>query len=791
MKNLKIAFRHLLKNKVVTIINVSGLTLGILVSLLLFAYVQQERTTDRFIPDYNNIQIITRANLEDSQYEQCISRPMVKIINDELGHNGIITFAKKTWTRQAYIMHNQQKFKIESMIDADSNFFKVFALNTLYGNLDKSLNVTNSIVITKKLANKIFGNTNPVGQTIVYNTNYQQDKELVVTAVLDELPQNTALKFDAVVPDQLSEELGWYKSSNDSWGGMNYAAFWKLNPNTDIAKLNADLHTLSQKHLKESQLPDLTLKVKPFKNNYFDTAKVNPVYLSQGNVRMLFILSAIAMLIMLIACINYINLSTAQREKRDKGIAIVKIMGGSRLNVFHSFVAEALIMLAVVSIIIFLISPFSINVLNSIMNTSFTSQLLWQPFGIMLFVGLLLFTFIVTGVLPGLIYNRTQALELLKSRNKKQGSTFWRNMLPIFQFTISIALITCLIVMRKQNNMMLNSEPGFAKENVVFSSTNKDISRNINSFVNEIKNISGVKDVTFADAVLGDIQQNWGTTLSYKGESKDINFSKLGVAPNYFDFFDLKIKQGSGFLRDTANFEEVIFNEAAMKSFGIEDAEGALVMQRSVIKGVAENFNFSSLHTSIEPLAFFNNGKTANIVFIKLASATAMQHKQTIDAIASVWNSLSPNLPFEVQFLDKTWQQQYSKEIQFQSFFDYASFISIFLACLGLFGLSLFMTERRIKEVGIRKVNGATIGEILALLNTSFIKWILIAFVIATPIAYFAMNRWLQSFAYKTALSWWIFALAGIIALAIALLTVSWHSWRAASRNPVEALRYE
>lgn len=506
---------------------------------------------------------------------------------------------------------------------------------------------------------------------------------------------------------------------------------------------------------------------------------------------MINVLELIAVLILLMACINYVNLVSAQRQKRNKSVAVIKMLGSQTWGVVQIFLFEAaLLLLAVAGLSVFAI-PFVLDFFNGLMDTHYTPSLFLMPQNIALAVGILGFTLLITGLLPGLIFSRYQALRLMKPMAEKPRGGFFRNALPVLQFSIAIALIACLFTIKKQNDMMLAKNPGYQREHVLYTFINPEVRSQSQALVNDLKSISGVADITFADGDLVQITQNWGANFSYDGEEKMIGFDKIGVSPNFFDFFGMKLVQGHNFTKKEYNLEEAIFNQTAIREFGIDDLEKARVLRNGRIIGVVEDFNLRSAHTPIAPVGFFCEGNISNHIYLKTNTQTYDQLKTLIADVEQKWNKLSPNIPFEYRFLDAEWDNLYKKETQFQKLLTHAGWISIFIACLGLFGLSMFVAEQRTKEIGIRKINGATITEILALLNKSFVKWIIIAFVIATPLAYYAMNKWLENFAYKTTLSWWIFALAGIAALLVALITVSWQSWRAATKNPVKALRYE
>jgi len=342
---------------------------------------------------------------------------------------------------------------------------------------------------------------------------------------------------------------------------------------------------------------------------------------------------------------------------------------------------------------------------------------------------------------------------------------------------------------------MNSVNPGFQKENIVYAFTNKDLEHNVQSFKNELKNIPGVADITFSEEPINKIDQNWGLDLINKGERSEVEFAKFTVAPNFFNFFGIRMKQGNCFNDHAQTNKDFIFNETAVNKFKITNMDDAKIdgygSGKCNIVAVAEDFNFESMHVPIRPVGFMCSGESDGVVYLKFNAGSYNSFQQNLQSVRKVWDKLSPHFPMEITFLDSSWEALYVQDRQFQKIISYTTIISLILSCLGLIGLTFFVMERRTKEIGVRKVNGARISEVMILLNRDFVKWVAIAFVIATPIAYYVMNKWLENFAYKTELSWWIFALSGILALGIALLTVSWQSWRAVTRNPVEALRYE
>ena len=790
MKNLKIAFRNLLKNKLVSTINLFGLTLGIVISVLLLSYVRQEKNTDTFIKDYENI-----YGLSTNDVGSPFSRPAVSFLRNKFPDIPI-TYARKDWAGQIFLTDDAgNSFKVNHLLNTDSTFFNVFQFDAVAGNPQRALDVASQIVLKQSLAKKIFGNQNPVGKTVRLSTSNYSNEPMVISAVLKDFPANTSWKFDAVISDFLNDKtISWYKKSTDRWGARNFSAFCRLPSNINPDNFRQQLKTLSKEAVVTENASDgITFGIQSYPQLYLNRTEksTGAANLKKGNPQTLSVLQLIAVLMLLMACINYVNLVSAQRKKRNKSVAVIKMLGSQRWGVIKIFMAEAAMLLLAVVALSIVALPFVLQFFNKLMEANYTSALFASPENIALIAAILLATFLITGLLPGIIFSNYKALRLIKPIDGKRKESFFRNVLPVLQFSIAIGLIACLFVIKKQNDMMLSKNPGYEREHILYAATNFDLRKQTQALANDLKNISGVKEITFADAEFTKVSQNWGVDLIYDGERGSIGFDKIGVSPNFFDFFGIKFAQGQNFTKTEANYDEVIFNQTAIREFGISDLEKARVIEEGRIVGVVQDFNLKSAHYPIAPVGFLNEGKTSNYIYLKTNTQNYDQLKTLIADVEQKWNKLSPNIPFEYHFLDQEWDNLYKKETQFQKLLTHAGWISIFIACLGLFGLSMFVTERRTKEIGIRKINGASIAEILGLLNKGFVKWIIVAFVIATPIAYFAMNKWLENFAYKTTLSWWIFALAGLASLLVALITVSWQSWRAASRNPVEALRYE
>ena len=486
---------------------------------------------------------------------------------------------------------------------------------------------------------------------------------------------------------------------------------------------------------------------------------------------------------------------TAQRAKRNKNVGIIKMMGGGKNKIIQMIATESVIQVFMAFILTVILISVTLPFFNNLTSLNYTLSELFSVRYFALFIVILVFMILITGFIPGIIFSKKMPLGLVRQQKTGKGNNTSRNGLLVFQFIVTITLIASILVVNKQTNHLQNQELGLDKSNIIYANTNDAIYDNVNALKNELKRIPGIIDYTFSENVLVDNSQNWGRSMENKGERIDISFSKLSVSPNFFEFFGIKLKEGRGFNENSTKKQEHIFNQTARDEFQVENLQDARVVcskaENGEIVGIVEDYNFESLHVPIRAAGFMCSGDCDGVIYLKINAKNSKSLNNTITRVEQTWNQLSPDFPFEYNFLDKKWETHYQKDKQFQTIISYTTFISILLSCLGLIGLTFFVMEQRIKEIGIRKVNGAKVREVLAMLNKDFVKWVAIAFIVACPIAYYAMNKWLENFAYKTVLSWWVFALAGVLALGIALLTVSWQSWRAATRNPVEALRYE
>ncbi|PWE00853.1 ABC transporter permease [Marinilabilia rubra] len=787
IKNAKLAFRSLLKNKTVSILNLTGLTVGVTVSLLIFIFVMKEQSTDQFIPQVEDVYCLTNNN---STY---LSQNMVNLVKDEIPEVDKVTYCTVDWSPQIFLERDNQSFKVNKMLTADSCFFRVFQFEPVWGDPGKAINSTNKVVLTRSLSQRIFGDENPVGKTVTYNATYLQNEEVEVGAVIEDFPQNSSWDFDVVLSFQTNYKIDWYVDNMQHWGTQNYKGFVRINNNASVRYVSNKLENISLDKVPDDFKKEISFSLFPFNRVYFHLPELT--MLKHGDPLTLSIIGITGVLILLLACINYINMVTAQREKRYKNVGIFKTMGSSRRRIIQQVTIESGLLLVISIAVSVVLVIASLDWINHLTNSGFTVRNMLEPEYVVLPLGMLVVMLILTGVIPGYIFSKKSPTLLLKKQVSGKKSNLFRNGLLVFQFSVSIALIAAILLINRQNSYMQEQDAGFAKDNIVYFNINDDVRENIEALKNELNNIPEIIDFTFSENVLVHNDQNWGREFINKGEKYDISFSKLAVTPNFFDFFGIELTEGKGFNEHSKEKWDLVLNETVKQQYNLQNIGDARMITSDPgegrIIGVAEDIHFESLHVPVRSAIYMCSGDCDEVLYLKINAGNFANFQKTINKVGATWRELSPNFPMEHHFLDQSWEALYAKDRQFQKILLYATLISILLSCFGLLGLTYFVMERRTKEIGVRKVNGASEMEILTLLNKDFLKWVALAFTIATPVAWYTMDRWLQNFAYKVEISWWLFALSGLLSLGIALLTVSWQSWRAATRNPVEALRDE
>ncbi|QGY44664.1 FtsX-like permease family protein [Maribellus comscasis] len=807
----KIAWRNLRKNKVFSFINIFGLAIGMVACIIILQYVSFETSYDDFrkptlyrIADYSYIN-----GTENSKRAQT-APALAPVIKREIPE--VIDAARVVHTAplmsDPVMQSGEYSFHEEKIYFADPSFLSVFSYQMTSGTIEQSLNEPNTVVISESMKQKYFSGKEALDKSLIFHEGERGSVVLNVTGVFKDIPENSHLHTDFLVS---FSSLPWNLDENWDWG--NFYNYVEILPGTDPSIVKNKINAVQEKYrgeiFAEWRKGGYTreLYLQPIQDIHLDS-HLEAEAESNGSRRIVEILSVVALFVLAIAWINYINLTTAKSVERAKEIGVRKISGSNRKQLSAQFLTESFLTNSIATLLAFIIIRFLEPSLHKLTNINFNPELNTEI--TITLIALFLAGVVLSGLYPTFVLSSFNPLQVLKKNLNGSGNgNQLRKGLVVFQFAASIILIVVTLTFKKQLNFMLNKNLGINLEKALIvkgpgikDSTYQD---HLSYFKHEVTQIPSVKEVAVSSSIPGR-ELSWGRSF-YQPDSPEnrhgVNI--VAVDEDFFDLYETSFVAGRNFSKEnTSDRGALIFNETAIHLLGFQKAGDAIQkniiweesendLHSKEIIGVIKDFNQESLQKEVGPIVFalkqYLNAPWAGEYYS--LKVNTEDYPKAMAQIKEKWNQAFPNSPFEYFFLDEFYNRQYQAESQFNLLFSVFSALAIFIASMGLFGLSYFTTTQKIKEIGIRKVNGARVSEILTMLNNNFLKWMAIAFVVSVPPAYYTMHKWLESFAYRTNLSWWIFALAGILALGIALLTVSWQSWRAATRNPVEALRYE
>ena len=800
---LKISTRYLLKNKLYSFINIAGLSIGIASFVLIMLYVNYEKSYDTFAGS-QNVQRVYMDYTEDGVFvpgdaqTYNLSGPTLKEAFAEikefvrLGHITDITFK-----------HDDKLINGEKGAVADPSFFDIFKYPLLKGDLNNVLKDPYTIVLTTSLAKKIFGNTDPLGKSL--QIFYGSEKVFTVNGVLQDFPTNVHMKNDFLISfSTLKTWEGYRDKPEPNWNGNNLFTYIKLDKNTDVALLKKKITDF-----KVESLPFERHNIEPLEDIHLYSDKPYEVEANGSGSRVGFLM-AIAFIIIVLSWLNYVNLSTTKSLERAKETGIRKVAGAQRSQILVQSILESLLLnsiaIIVAMVVVLVILPTFNNYVGKELVLDFSS------FGniLSLFSFILLGT-LLSGIYPAIVLSNYTPAKALKGKISTSSSGLnIRKGLIIGQFLATIVLLIGTIVVTKQINF-LQEQPIGTNLNQVLA-LNGEILESIPDSVlmkdfqllkSELRNLSYVYSTELAQTYPGDEYHNLGSNvgITFPNGRRDDNriWYNYAAGPEYFQVMGMEFAAGGTFLENSeGQANSIVLNEQLAKHMGIvnmQEAVGKTVKffgEDWVITGILKNYHHFGLKTAIEPI-IVRYANTRRNLLIKL-DKRALSPKGLNAAISQIegkWKEVFPESTFNFTFLDQNYEAQYKEDKAFGTAFQIFTILAILIAAMGLFGLTSYTILQRKKEIGIRKVNGATIAQVLTLLNKDFVKWVGFAFIIAVPISWYAMNKWLEGFAYRTDLSWWVFVLAGISALTIALITVSWQSFRAAVANPVDSLRDE
>ncbi|MVM31474.1 FtsX-like permease family protein [Spirosoma sp. HMF4905] len=782
---LKIAFRNLIKNRVYSAINIIGLTTGLVVGIFVLLWVQHELSYDRFHRNTPHIyRVLTNVGKGDSrEIWSHTHAPLATFAKADVPE---IKNAVRIRDNRDFVQftHGDRQLIDDKKAYVDPSFFTFFDFKLLQGNSNYPFQGDHSVVLTATTAQRYFGHENPIGNVLMADTKEQ----FVVTGVLDDFPENSSIQYDMLFPMNLyatrftRDHKG--KTINEDWGTFTYDTFLELTPGTATQSVEHKLAGLLRIHFRDIGIDD-PYALQPLANIHLYKTDG-----SDGLIQTVNLFLIIGILILIVACTNYVNLSMARSLLRAKEVGVRKLIGAGKVQLFVQFILEATLLFAIAAMATLVLMQLLIPAYNTIANRHMVLRLsdpqLWSVIGLTLVA-----TLALSSIYPALLLASFDPMQVLKGRfSMGISTTFFRKLLVTGQFMVSVGLIAGTLVIDRQLTYIHTKELGYDKE-YVFSVDIGKMQRQAQLVKADLMKQQGVRGITYANDQLVNLGTTTGKT-DWEGKSPDQRFfvHPLTVDQDFLSVFKLSLVEGQGFTGIASDSTHFILNETAVREAGLTNPIGkrfTLWNTEGTIIGVVKDFHFASLKQKIEPAVFqYNPGN--ELMYVKTTGEDA---PQALAAVEKRWKQYNAGLPFMYSFLDDTYDNLYKSEQRTGWLFSLFAAVAILISCLGLFGLATYAAQLRTREIGVRKVLGASVVGIVQLLARDFIQLVLIAIVLATPLIWYVMNQWLKEFAYKVTLDWWIFALAGLLAVGIALLTVSFQSIKAALMNPVTSLRSE
>lgn len=800
---LKVAFRQLWRHKGYAGINILGLAVGVASCILIMLFVKSEWSYDRFHSKADRLYRVWVK--EDYGGDQVFINtvtpvPVAPAMSEAFPE---IEAASRVYKFNTAVSIAEDEFN-ENIHMVDSAFFQMFDFPLTQGNINKPFPNQNSIILTKNIAKKYFGSEDPVGRTLQLTLG-EEKQPFTVVGLVDAYPDESSIRFDMLISFANFYNI-FPERVNQAWFSVFLETFILLNEQTSAEALAQKIPAMLQQQLgEEATESKYQLNLQPIAEIHLDNTLPagnepisNPMYAN--------VLSIIGILILLIACINFVTLSIGRSTTRNLEVGIRKVLGAERQQLIRQFWGEAFL-LTVISVLLAIgLSMALLKPYNQLINQELSIS--FSPFFILFCLSIMLIIGFIAGIYPSLILSKFNPVEIFRGSRKTGVSIgFFRKGLVVGQFVASVAMIIVTIIVAQQLSYLQHKDLGYQREQTIIVPTNKggeEGARLAELYKEELRKqtqVSGAAVSTFSF-----LEPGW-ITIGYEDDNNTYRFLRMNsVDADFLNTTDIQLVAGRNFSKDnTADITgSMIVNEALVKEYGWEDPIGKKLPGRfeQLVVGVVKDFHFESLHTPIKPLALVMDRQA----FLRAANDVGFpappQPRVTVrlqpgdlagnvDILKNAWLAVAPNQDFEYQFLDEALAQQYAQERRLGNIVQVASLLSIFIACMGLFGLATLAVARRIKEIGIRKVLGASVTDVVTLLSRDFLIMVLIAIVIATPIAWWAINQWLQDFAYRVDIHWWVFALAGVASIVIALATVGFQALRAAMANPVDAIKTE
>lgn len=800
---LKIATRYLLKNKLYSFINIFGLAIGVASFILIMLYVNYENSYDTF-ENSENIHRVYMDYTEEGVFvpgdaqTYNLSGPTLKENFPEIKNFVRLSQISDVSFKNANAIIHGEKGSL-----ADESIFEVLNYTLLKGDVHSALKEPYSILLTESLAAKIFGNENPVGKSI--EVIFGGKSLFTVSGVLKDRLENTHMKNDFLISfNTMLTWNGYPDNAEPNWNGNNLFTYIQIDENTDVAVLKNKIM-----NFKVESLPFERHNMEPLETIHLNSDKPYEAEANGSASRVNFLL-AIAFIIILLSWLNYVNLSTSKSLERAKETGIRKVAGAQRPQIMLQSLLESLLLNSIAIAIALLIVLIILPVFSKFIGIELT-QGLSNIKGFLPMLTFILIGTLISGIYPAIVLSKYTPAKALKGKITTSGNGLTiRKSLIIGQFLATITLLIGTIVVTKQINFLQEQPIGVNLEQVLafngkamIAKPDSLLRREVSTLESELKKLPFVKNAVLSQTYPGGEYDNLSSSvgITYPNGSRDDTriWYNYAVGPEYFDVMNMEFVAGGPFIKTAEGYSnKIVLNEKFVKHMGIANMEDAIDKRVKffgedwVISGVVKDYHHFGLKTSIEPMLLRYAPSMSNLL-VKFDQSVASTKgiNNAISQIENKWKEIMPQITFNYTFLDQNFEAQYNEDKAFGSAFQIFTILAILIASMGLFGLTSYTCIQRKKEIGIRKVNGATIAQILTLLNKDFVKWVGLAFIIAVPISWYVMNKWLEGFAYKTTMSWWVFALAGLSALLIAMITVSWQSFQAAVTNPVKSLRDE
>ena len=797
---LIILIRNLTRTPSFSIINTLGLAVGLASFILILLYVQNELNYDRHHHDPENLyRISLKGEMGGNAFHTATTGgPVGAIMQEEIPEIASHTTVYKA-NRTTLMGMGEKKFYIDRVGYADSTFFGIFHYVLLRGNPETALQHPNSTVLSESLARKLFGEEDPLGKTIEFNGR----EKMVVRGVFQENGNNSHLHFEAIC------SISSFRSNQRMWNHVNSLYTFitynyiringKIGPEQLAEKLNSVIYHHMGDAIEEYDMK-LELVPDPVTAIHLHSHLIHELE-ENGNYARVYIFSAIAVLILVIACINFINLSTARSAKRAREVGIRKVFGANRPALIRQFIGESVLISLISLLVALMMVELFLPVFERLSGVEFGALHVgnWQVFLLLILLAVLVG--VVSGIYPAFFISSYQPVKVLKGKLfEGRRRPVLRNLTVIIQFVISAFIIFSTITIYRQLYYMDQKDLGMdQKDLVVVTLRDRELIEKYKMIRDELELLPGVKGVSASSSLPGNFEERQAYYPEGTTRQGSQLLSYINADYNYLDLMGAKIIEGRSFNQNLQlDSAAIIVNQALVKKMGWDQPLGRHIFLpeenpsgadiKYTVVGVVKDFHFASLHKEIDPLIIGTDPQYFRNLSIRIDPKSTAS---TLSFLEKKWNEFSPDRPFEYRFLENSFKNLYRAEYKMSNLFIYFSILAVFIASLGLFGLALYTTERRTQEIGVRRVFGGTVTQISRLLLNEFTRWVALANLLAWPLAWYFLHRWLQNFAFQTSIAWWIFALTGLISLTVALITVSWQSIRTALKNPVEALRYE